>query len=172
MYVWNILRLKMFIHCYLKFMFIGHLFSLATLVRDVCTAKSLQSCPTLWDPIDSSPSGYPIPGILKARTLEWVAISFYNALKWKGKVKLLSRVPLFATPWTEAHQVPLSMGFSRQEYWSGVPLLLRDIYTSGWNRQFKKAVAISGWIHCTGIQGPDFNILRKGSFESKMGHHS
>ena len=68
------------------------------------------------------PTRLPIPGILQARTLEWVAISFSNAWKWKGKVKLLSRVWLLATPWTAAYQAPLSMGFSRQEYWSGLPL--------------------------------------------------
>ena len=85
-------------------------------------AKSLQSRPTLWDPIDSSPPGSPIPGFLQVRTLEWVAISFSNALKWKGKVKSLSRVRFLATPWTAAHQAPPSMGFSGQEYWSGVPL--------------------------------------------------
>ena len=85
-------------------------------------AKSLQSCPTLCDPIDVSPPGFPVPGILQARTLEWVAISFSNAWKWKVKVKLLSRVRLFTTPWTAAYQAPLSMGFSRQEYWSGLPL--------------------------------------------------
>ena len=85
-------------------------------------AKSLQSCPTLCDPIDGSPPGSPVPGILQARTLEWVAISFSNAWKWKVKMKSLSRVRLLATPWTAAHQAPLSMGFSRQEYWSGVPL--------------------------------------------------
>ena len=83
-------------------------------------AKSLQSSPTLCDPIDSSPPGSPVPGILQARTLEWVAISFSNAWKWKVKVKSLSCVRLFATPWTAAHQAPLSMRFSRQEYWSGV----------------------------------------------------
>ena len=86
------------------------------------TAKSLQSCLTLCDPIDSSPPGSPVPGILQARTLEWVAISFSNAQKWKVKGKLLSRVQLFATPWTVAHQAPPSMGFARQEYWGGVPL--------------------------------------------------
>ena len=86
-------------------------------------AKSLQSCPTLCDPIDSSPLGSPVSGILQARTLEWVAISFSNAWKWKEKVKFLSRVRLLATPWTAAHQAPPSMGFSRQEYWSGVPFL-------------------------------------------------
>ena len=85
-------------------------------------AKSLQSCPTLCDPIDSSPPGSPVPGILKARTLEWVAISFSNAWKWKVKVKSLSRVQLLATVWTTAYQAPPSMGFSRQEYWSGMPL--------------------------------------------------
>ena len=85
-------------------------------------AKSLQSCPTLCDSIDSSPPGSPIPGILQARTLEWVAISFSNAWKWKVKVKSLSCVRLLATPWTAAYQAPPSMGFSRQEYWSGVPL--------------------------------------------------
>ena len=85
-------------------------------------AKSLQSCPTLCDPIDGSPPGSTIPGILQARTLEWVAISFSSAGKWKVKVKSLSRVRLLATPWTAAYQAPPSMGFSRQEYWSGVPL--------------------------------------------------
>ena len=85
-------------------------------------AKSLQSCPTLCNPIDGSPPGSPVPGILQARALEWVAISFSNAWKWKVKGKSLSRVRLLATPWTAAHQAPLSMGFSRQEYWSGVPL--------------------------------------------------
>ena len=85
-------------------------------------AKSLQLCPTLWDPIDGSPPGFPIPGILQARTLERVAISFSNAWKWKVKMKSLSCVQLLATPWTAAHQVPRSMGFSRQECWSGVPL--------------------------------------------------
>ena len=86
-------------------------------------AKSLQSCPTLCDSIDGSPPHSPIPGILQARTLEWGAISFSNAWKWKVKVKMLSRVQLLATPWSSAYQAPLSMGFSRQEYWSGLPLL-------------------------------------------------
>ena len=85
-------------------------------------AKSLQSCPTLCDPIDSSPPGSPVPGILQARTLEWVAISFSNAWKWKVKVKSVSGFLLLATPWTAAYQAPLLMGFSRQEYWSGLPL--------------------------------------------------
>ena len=85
-------------------------------------AKSLQSCPTLCDPRDGSPPGSPVPGILQARTLEWFAISFSNAWKGKVKVKSLSCVRLFATPWSAADEAPPSMGFSRQEYWSGVPL--------------------------------------------------
>ena len=90
-------------------------------------AKSLQSCLTLCDPIDGSPPGSAIPGILQARTLEWVATSFSNAWKWKVKVRSLSRVRLFVTPWTAAYQAPPSMGFSRKEYWSGVPLPSPDI---------------------------------------------
>ena len=85
-------------------------------------AKLLQSCLTLCDPIDGGPPGSPVPGILQARTLEWVAISFSNAWKGKVKVKSFSCVRLFATPWSAAYQAPPSMGFSRQEYWSGVPL--------------------------------------------------
>ena len=85
-------------------------------------AKLLHSCPTLCDPIDGSPPGSPVPGILQARTLERVAISFSNAWQWKVKVKSLSCVWLFETPWIIAYQAPLSMGFSRQEYWNGLPL--------------------------------------------------
>ena len=95
------------------------LFSTATAAL---TAKSLQSCPTLCDPIDGSPPGSPVPGILQARTPEWVAISFSNVWKWKVKVKSLSHIRLLVTPWTAAHQAPPPMGFSRQGYWSGVPL--------------------------------------------------
>ena len=73
-------------------------------------AKSLQSCPALWDSIDGSPPGSPVPGILQARTLEWVAIFFSNAGKWKVKVKSLSGVWLLATPWIATHPAPLSMG--------------------------------------------------------------
>ena len=97
-------------------MFIHLLFAAAA------AAKSLQLCPTLCDPIDGSPPGSPVPGILQARTLEWVAISFSEAWKWKVKMKSVSRVRLFATPWTASHQAPPSMEFSRQEYWSGLPL--------------------------------------------------
>ena len=88
------------------------------IVSFAAAAKSLQSCPTLCDPIDGRPQGSPVPGILQARTLEWVAISFSNAWKWKVKVKVksLSRVWLLATPWTAAYKAPPSMGFSRQEY--------------------------------------------------------
>ena len=89
---------------------------------NAAAAKLLQSCLTLCDPTDGSSPGSPVPGILQARILEWVAISFSNAWKWKVKVKSLSRVRLLATPWTAAHQAPPSMGFSRQVYWSGVPL--------------------------------------------------
>ena len=91
-------------------------------LNSAAAAKSFQSCPTLCNPIDGSPPGSPIPGILQARILEWVAISFSNAWKWKVKVKSLSLVRLFSTPWIAAHQPPPSIGFSRQEYWGGVPL--------------------------------------------------
>ena len=88
-------------------------------------AKSLQSCPTLCDPTDGSPPGSSVSGILQARTLEWVVISFPNAWKWKAKVKSFSRARHLATPWTTAYQAPPSMGFSRHEYWNGVPLKAR-----------------------------------------------
>ena len=90
-----------------------------------CCCWVTSVCPTLCDPIDGSPPGSPVPGILQARTLEWIAISFSSAWKWKVKVKSLSRVRLFATPRTAAHQAPPSMGFSRQEYWGGCHCLLR-----------------------------------------------
>ena len=96
--------------------------NLSIIIVAAATTKSPQSCLTLCDPIDGSPPGSAIPGILQARTLEWVAISFSNAWKWKVKVKSLSPVGFFTTPWTAAYQAPPSMGFSRQEYWSGVPL--------------------------------------------------
>ena len=87
----------------------------AAIAAAAAAAKSLQSCPTLCDPIDDSPPGSAVPGILQARTLEWVAISSSSAQKWKVKVKLLSRVPLLATAWTVAYQAPLSLGFSGLE---------------------------------------------------------
>ena len=100
----------------------GYLVLVAVNAAAAAAARSLQSCLTLCDPIDSSPPGSAVSGILQARTLEWIAISFSNARKWKVKVTSLSHVPLFATPWTAAYQAPPSMGVSRQEYWSGVPL--------------------------------------------------
>ena len=115
-----------------------------------CYAKSLQSCPTLCDPIDGSPPGSPVPGILQARTLERVAISFSNARKWKVKMKSLSCVPLFATPWTAAYQAPRSMGFSKQEYWSGVPLPSPSIF----------------WIYVTGKRRCQIAYLNKLSSHS------
>ena len=110
------------------------------LTNTAAAAKSLQSCLTLCDPIDSSPPASPVPGILQARTLEWVAISFSNAWQWKVKVKSLSRVRLLATPWTAAHQAPLSMGFfqARVLEWGAIAFsdvqyyhLLNTDYVSG-----------------------------------------
>ena len=117
-------------------------------------AKLLQSCPTLCDPIDGSPPGSPVPGILQARTLEWAAIAFSNAWKWKVKGKLLSRARLLATPWTVAYQAPQSMGFSRQEYWSGVPLPSPVCFPKLWQIYFESLYplpsAVSGiemWLN-------------------------
>ena len=98
------------------------------IIKKSTAAKSPQSCPTLCDPTDGSPPGSPVPGILQARTLEGVAISFSNARKWKVKVKSLSHVWPSPTPWTAAFQAPLFMEFSRQEYWSGVPCRLQKVY--------------------------------------------
>ena len=95
---------------------------MSLILYPAAAAKSLQSCPTLCDPIDGSPPDSPIPGILQARTLGWVAMSFSNAWKRKVKLKSLSCVRLSSTPWSAAYQAPPSVGFSRQEYWSGVPL--------------------------------------------------
>ena len=101
--------------------YLSHLWHILTVLKwlakqidpaAAAAAKSLQLCPTLCDPIDSSPPGSPVPGILQARTLEWVAVSFSNAWKWRVTVKLLSRVQLLVTPWTAAYQAPPSMGFS------------------------------------------------------------
>ena len=116
--------LQMTLFCSYQLYFIKKIFNSITKIKNTLegvAAKSLQLCPTLWDHIDGSPPGSLVPRILQARTLEWVAISFSNAWKWKVKVKLLSRVRLLVTPWTAAHQAPPPMGFSRQEYWSGVP---------------------------------------------------
>ena len=133
------------------------------------SAKSLQLCLTLCDPKDGRPPGSPVPGILQARTLEWVAISFSNAWKSKMKVKLLSRVRPSATPWSAAFQAPPSMGFSRQEHWSGVPLpsprwnhivccnnpLLQSSSTSqGLGEPLKSARVL--WMDCSTVLDPDF----------------
>ena len=105
----------------------------------IAVAKSLQLCPTLCDPVDGSPPGSPVPRILQARTLEWVAISFCNAGKWKVKVKSVSRVRPSATPWTAALQDPPSMGFSRQEYWSGMPLPSPRCKLRVWNSSLSQS---------------------------------
>ena len=121
-----------------------------------------RSCPTLCDPIDGSLPGSPVPGILQARTLEWVAIAFSNAWKWKVKVKSLSRVRLLATPWTSAYQTPSSMGFSRQEYWSGVSLpspllklysslIIREMQTNAFNT-FGTTSHGSEWLSLKSLQ--------------------
>ena len=95
---------------------LSRMWAYLNIIKAAAAAKLLQSCLTLCNPIDSSPPGSPIPGILQARTLEWDAISFSNVWKWKVKVKSLSRVQLFTRPWTAAYQAPPPMGFSRQEY--------------------------------------------------------
>ena len=110
-------------------------------------AKSLQSCPTLCDPRDGSPPGSPVPGILQARTLEWVAIAFSKAWKWKVKVKSLSCVWFPATPWTTAYQAPLSMGFSRQEYWSGLPLPSPQF---GYSKEQNRKKVLAPWSFPSG----------------------
>ena len=112
------------------------------LSNPAATAKSLQSCLTLCNPIEGCPPGYPVPGILQPRTVEWVAISFSNAWKWKVKVKSLSRIWLLVTPWTAAYQAPPAMGFSRQEYWSGLPL---PSLFSQWNMDKSEAYYFQAW---------------------------
>ena len=115
-------------------------------------AKSLQSCPTLCDPMDGSPPGSPVPGILQARTLEWVAIPSSNAWKWKVKVKSLSRVQLLATPWTAAYQAPPSMGFSRQEHWSECHCILQYSYIHAFIFIFFSITLYTGyWIQYPGL---------------------
>ena len=116
-------------------------------------AKSLQSCLTLCNPTDGSLPGSPIPVILQARTLEWVAIYSSNAWKWKVKVKSLSHARLFSTPWTAAHKAPPSMGFSRQEYWSGVPLpspececTVNEIQTGKLDRSMSCVISFFGGV--------------------------
>ena len=116
-------------------------------------AESLQSCLTLCNPIDSSPPDSAIPGIFQARILEWAAISFSNAWKWKVKVKSLSRVQLLVTPQTAPYQAPVSMGFSRQEYWSGLPLpfililLVLLFYFSSLSRRFFQLYQLTSLLY-------------------------
>ena len=129
-------------------------------------AKSRQSCPTLCDPIDGSPPGSPVPGILQARTLKWAAISFSNAGKWKVKVKSLSRARLLATPWTAAYQAPPSMGFSRQEYGSGspVPLVVKNPTANAGDT--RDLGLIPGWRRSPG--GGHGNPLQDSCLENPM----
>ena len=130
-------------------------------------AKSLQSCLILCDLIDGSPPGSPVPGILQARTLEWVAVSFSNAWKWKVKVKSLSRVPLFETPWTAAYQAPPPMGFSRQEYWSGVPLPSKTQRS----QTKKKAVLPSVSSKSSTVKTPLLAVSQRNSSICCLGSH-
>ena len=116
--------------------------------RYAAATKSLQSCLTLCDPIDGLLPGSSVPGILQARTLEWVAIAFSNAWKGKVKVKSLSCVQLLATSWPAAHQAPPSMGSSRQEYWSGVPLpSLSPRYRPKWDWGYWWVGGMVNWIN-------------------------
>ena len=118
--------------------------SILNIEHAAAAAKWLLSYPTLCDPIDSSPPGSAVPGILQARTLEWVAISFSSAGKWKVKVKSLSRVQLSSTPWIAAHQAPPFMGFSRQEYWSGLPWPSPILFLTNWLvRQFRDLLSVT-----------------------------
>ena len=127
----------------------------------VAAAKSLQSCPTLCDPIDGSPPGSATPGVLQARTLERVAISFSSTWKWKVKVKSLSHVWLLATPWTVAYQTPPSMGFSRQEYWGGLPLP---------SPEYKSKVVYKSWRD-SNIDSPLERQTRKKAEKQKCMDH-
>ena len=135
-----------------------------------------KSCPTLCNPRDGSPPGSTVPGILQARTLEWVAISFSNAWKWKVKVKSLSPVRLFSTPWTAAHQAPPPVGFSRQEYWSGVPLPSLDFALSGYlflfgNSSKMGTYWVSTSICCqTPLPPPGYSSLSTHSVEWVAAH--
>ena len=148
-------------------------------------AKLLQSCPTLCDPIDRSPPGSPVSGILQARTLEWVAISFSNAWKWKVKVKSLRRVWLLVTPWTAAYQAPPSMGFSRQAYWSGVPSPSPQSFPASvfsneltlhirWPKYWSFSISSSnGYSVLISFRIDWFNLLAvQGTLKSLFQHHS
>ena len=142
------------------------MFSLIISNSCTATAKSLQSCQTLCDSRDGSPPGSLVLGILQARTLEWVAISFSNAWKWKEKVKSVSRVWLFATPWTAVYQAPPPMGFSRQEDWSGVPSPSPTVVTTRQNKIWSvfyhpgklPHAAFQSIFNCLSHQSNDFLI--------------
>ena len=112
--------------------------------------------PTLCGPIDGSPLGSSVPGILQARTLEWIAISFSNAWKWKVKVKSLSRVRLLATPWTAAYQAPWSMGFSKQEYWRFSCLVVSNSFVTPLTavRQAPQSMGFPRQEYCSGLPFP------------------
>ena len=121
-------------------------------------AKSLQSCLTLCDRIDSSPPASPVPGILHARTLEWVAISFCNAWKWKVKVKSLSRVQLLTTPWTAAYQAPPPMDFPGKSTRVGCHCLLREIWHQDLiHKEAKQEARGRGW-GLESVQGGGDNV--------------
>ena len=143
--------------------------------RKISAAKSLQLCPTLRDPIDGSPPGSAIPRILQAITLEWVAISFSNAWKWKVKVKSLSRVWLFATPWTIAYQAPPSMGFSRQSTSALLimpkPLTMWTTTNSGefWKRWEYQTPWPASWEICMQVKKQHLELEMGQQFGSKLG---
>ena len=130
------------LECHLRLLRIEIMHNFSSEYSAAAAAKSLQSYPTLCNPIDGSPPGSPVPGILLARTLEWVSISFSNAWKWKVKVNLLSHVRLFVTPWTAAYQASPSTGFSRQEYWSGVPSPSPSKYSTHSQIHFLKTLCL------------------------------
>ena len=115
------------------------------MIISAAAAKSLQSCLTLCNPINGSPPGSAIPEILQARTMEWVAISFSNAWKWKVKVKSLSRVRLLGAPWTAAYQAPLSMRFPGKSTGVGCHCLLRW-WSLGPSKCCKWHFIFYGWV--------------------------
>ena len=139
------------------------------------TAKSPQSCLTLCDSIDGSPPGSPVSGILQARTLEWVAISFSKAWKWKVKGKSLSHIRLLATPWTAAYQAPSFIGFSRQEYWSGLPLPSPPLESTWpYHKSFREWNCSSPWglvtTRCSGRSTGRADTLRKVQIKALVLH--
>ena len=151
-------------------------FPIISLFTAAAAAKLLQSCPTLCDPRDGSPPGSSIHGIFQARVLEWVAISFSNAWKWKVKVKSLSRVRLLATPWTAAYQAPPFMGFSKQEYWSGVPLPSPFALHIRWQKYWSFSFSIRSSNVYSGLISfriDWFELLAvQGTLKSLFQHHS